>query len=143
MSDRGINGMGRGQALIFVFFLLVIVGILAGALANMWQAEIQTRTAERDGLIAFYLAQAGIERAKIEARNGVITAPNWSSAQTLGDGRYYFYIENIGANQRLLRSIGQRLDSSGNVIAERRIEVRVQGIGAPPESQVSWSWQEI
>lgn len=135
--------MKRGQALIFVFFLLLIVGILAGALANMWQAEIKTRGLERDGLIAFYLAQGGIERAKIEARNGVVTAPNWSSEQPLSGDRYYFYIEDIGADQRLLRSIGQRLNNSGNVIAERRIEVRVQGIGASPESQVSWSWQEI
>lgn len=135
--------MKKGQALIFVFFLLLIVGILAGALANMWQVEIKVRSLEKDGLIAFYLAQAGIERAKIEARLGVITAPNWSSPQSLVGGRYYYYIEDVGGNQRILRSIGQRLDNSGNVIAERRIEVRVQGIGAPPESQVSWSWQEI
>ncbi len=133
----------RGQALIFVFFLLLLGGILASALYLMVQADLQASSWEGGGLSAFYVAQAGIEQAKIEARNGVITAPNWSSAQTLGDGRYYFYIENIGANQRLLRSIGQRLDNSGNVIAERRIEVRVQGIGAPPESQVSRSWREI
>lgn len=133
----------RGQALLFVFFLLLIVSILVIALSNMWQAEIKTRSLEKDGLIAFYLAQAGVERAKIEARNGVITAPDWSSEQSLGGGRYYFYIENIGANQRLLRSIGQGLDNSGNTIAERRIEVRVQGIGAPPESQIPWTWREI
>lgn len=136
-------GTKKAQALLFALFLLTLSGILAGALAMLWGNEISIRSLNRESLAALYLAQAGIERAKIEARNGVITAPDWSSEQPLGGGRYYFYIENIGANQRLLRSIGQRLSSSGNVIAERRIEVGVQGIGAPPESQVSWSWREI
>ncbi|OGX26659.1 MAG: hypothetical protein A3J51_00450 [Omnitrophica WOR_2 bacterium RIFCSPHIGHO2_02_FULL_45_21] len=134
-----------GQALLFVFFLLLVVGILTGALAVMWQAEIRTRALEKDGLIAFYLAQAGIERAKIEARNGAII-PGGSSAQTLGAGRYYYYIEDTGGNQRLLRSIGQWLDASGNPSAERQITVRVSGMGTPlpgDDAQVSWSWREI
>lgn len=150
MADKTQNSRrttqdARGQALLFVFFLLLVVGILTGALAVMWQAEIRTRSLEKDGLIAFYLAQAGIERAKIEARNGVII-PGGSPAQTLGAGRYYYYIQDIGGGQRLLRSIGQGLDASGNPSAERQIEVRVSGMGTPlpgDDAQVSWSWREI
>ena len=60
------NNRIKGQALIFVFFLLLLVGIIVGALGVMWQAEIQARSESKDSLIAFYIAQAGIERAKIE-----------------------------------------------------------------------------
>ena len=121
----------------------MLVGILAGGLAVMWQADIRISSLEKDSLTAFYLAQAGIERAKIEARNGVVTAPGWSSAQALGSGRYYYYIENMGSNQRILRSIGQSLDKTGNPAAERRLETKAQNISNPPESQIAWSWQEI
>ena len=136
-------GRKKAQALLFALFLLTLAGTLAGALAMLWTNEISIRSLDRESLSAFYLAQAGIEMAKIEARTGSTTAPDWSSERSLAGGRYYFYIEDTGANQRLLRSIGQRLSSSGNLIAERRIEVVVQGIGAPPESQVSGSWREI
>ena len=136
-------GRKKAQALLFALFLLTLAGTLAGALAMLWTNEISIRSLDRESLSAFYLAQAGIEMAKIEARNGLTTAPAWSSERPLAGGRYYFYIEDTGANQRLLRSIGQRLSSSGNLIAERRIEVEVRGILAPPESQVSGSWREI
>ncbi len=138
--------MRKGQALIFIFFLLLITGILTGALAVMWQAEIQSRSQGKDGCIAFYLAQSGIERAKVEARNGAITAPGWSPAQNLTDGWYSYYIQDIGGGQRLLRSIGQRV-VSGQVVSERQIEVTIQGMDTPldpsDDSQVSWSWREI
>lgn len=56
--------MKKGQALLLVFFIFIIVSILTGALAGMWIAEIKTRSLERDSLGAFYLAQAGIAYAR-------------------------------------------------------------------------------
>jgi len=132
----------NGQALSFSIFLLALAGMLASAVAGIWGNALRLRSLETRSLSAFYLAQAGIERAKIEAKSGAVTG-GWSSAQTLGGGRYSYYIEDIGSNQRVLRSIGQCLDSSGNIAAERRVEVRVQNITNPPESQIVWSWQEI
>lgn len=123
----------RGQALLFVFFLLIILGILGGALLNMWQAEIKTRSAERDGMMAFYLAQAGIEEAKIWARNnpGANLTSGWI---TLGGGRYRYIV--FGATRRL-SSIGQALDVSGNVIAERQIAVQVE-VGYTEQEACTW-----
>ena len=57
--------MKNGQALIFVFLLLTIVGILVFALTTMWQSAVKVTALERDGLEAFYLAQAGLERGRI------------------------------------------------------------------------------
>ena len=45
----------------------------------MWRAEIQTRSLEKDGLRAFYLAQAAIERAKIELRWNI----NWDPDEAI------------------------------------------------------------
>lgn len=137
--------MKRAQTLIFVIFLLAIFGILSGALGVIWQAELQSRSSERDSSIAYYLAQLGIERAKVEARaNPGLTG--WSGWQVLGAGRYRFFIQDVGGNQRLLQSVGQRLDVSGNTIAERQIEVTIRGIGTPPtvdDAQVAWTWRHI
>ena len=107
----------------------MLVGILAGGLAVMWQADIRISSLEKDSLTAFYLAQAGIERAKIEARKRRCYRSGWSSAQALGSGRYYYYIE-IWKN-RILRSIGQvwiKQKSRGR----KRLETKAQNISNPP-----------
>lgn len=61
----------KAQALIFAIFLLIIVGILATALLHMWESEVQIPSLQKYSLQAFYLAQAGIERAKIDILNNV------------------------------------------------------------------------
>ena len=137
----------KSQALLFVFFLLLIVGILAGALAVMWQAEIEIRGAEKEGLVAFYLAQAGIENAKIYARHNPSSFPYQSGWINFSGGRYNFTIAQVGPgpNRRNLSSTGQALDSSGNPIAERQLGVEVQGIGTPStadDQQLPWAWHE-
>lgn len=126
----------KGQALLLVFFILAIAGILSGALANMWQAEIKTRSAEREGLAAFYLAQAGIERAKIWAKSnpGFSISSGWLT--DLSGGRHSFTVAGATRN---LSSAGQVLDASGNVIAERQIAVQVN---AGYTAQAGWSWRE-
>lgn len=103
----------------------------------MWQAEIKTRSAEREGLSAFYLAQAGVERAKIWAKSnpGLSISSGWLT--DLSGGRYNF---TVAGATRDISSVGQVLDTSGNVIAERQIAVRAN-VGYT--SQESWSWREI
>lgn len=134
----------KGQALVFVLFILAVFGALAGGLAVMWESEIRTRDLDRDGLIAFYLAQAGIENAKIWAKNNPGTLSFSNPWVSLGGGWYNFTVADPGIpNSRTLNSTGQVQDASGNIIAERQLNVQVQGIGAPPESQTPWTWREI
>jgi len=150
--------MKKGQALLFVFFLLLIVGILGGALANMWQAEINTRFSEKEGLIAFYLTQAGIERAKIELK----TDWDWmgmdsdndnvadnSERESLGDGSYWVDIVNRDdsdpAHRQATVEAHGWIGNSHRVI-QIELEREETNPGPPPTYDyhpVPWSWQEI
>ncbi len=126
----------KGQAMFFVLFILAVFGALSGTLAVMWESEIRTRTSDRNGLAACYLAQAGIEEAKIWARNnpGLDITSGWTA---LGTGGYRYVV--IGAT-RDFSCVGQTLDGAGNVIAERQISAQVN---AAYTAQVSWSWREL
>jgi Tfp pilus assembly protein PilX len=127
----------KGQAMFFVLFILAVIGALSGTLALMWESEIRTRTSDRDGLIAFYLAQGGIEAAKIWARNNPGANQSCPATWTmLGRGRYCYAVAGATRN---LSSIGQVLDGFGNVLAERRIAVQVN---AGYTAQSPWSWRE-
>ena len=125
-----------GQALVFAIFLLALAGMLASAVAGIWGNALRLRSLEVRSLSAFYLAQAGIEEAKIWARNnpGINLTSGWI---ILGGGRYSYVV--VGAT-RSLNSIGQALDTLGNVVAERQIAVQVN---LSYTAQVNWSWQEI
>jgi hypothetical protein len=149
------NFEDKGQALVLVFFFLLIVGILTGSLGVMWQAEIQNRSLERDGLMALNLTQAGIEGAKIWARYNPDSfmwplSPYDSGWLTLSGGRYRFFVANLGGLERRLTAYGQRLAGAvgSTVMAERQITVDITGIENPfsnpsNDQQISWSWREI
>lgn len=125
----------KGQALFFVLFLLAIFGALSGTLAVMWETQTRVRALDRDGSFALYLAQAGIEQAKIWARNnpGSSTASAWI---ILGGGRYNFSV--IGLT-RDLSSAGQVQDGSGNIIAERQLSAQAN---AGYTALAAWSLRE-
>ena len=123
----------KAQALIAVILLLALVGIFASALGTMWEAELKTRTLERDGMQALYLAQAGMERAKTWVSNnigvvGSFPATGWYNLGGVTQ-EYRFVITDLGADLRLLESFGQVLDSNSNVLASRAMRVQIQGIG--------------
>ncbi|OQX54092.1 MAG: hypothetical protein B5M48_01670 [Candidatus Omnitrophica bacterium 4484_213] len=146
----GVLSSERSQVIfIFVFFLLLLTVILGGALAVMWTAESKARRIQRESLRAFYLAQAGIERAKIWARhNPGGPFPHNSGWIALGQGQYRFIVEDLGGLNRRLESHGQTLDVSHTSIAERQIAVEITGIENPfvnpaDDDEVPWSWQEI
>ena len=124
-----------GQAMLFALFILAVFGALSAGLAVMWESEMRTRASDRDGLIAFYLAQAGAEEAKIWARNnpGADITSAWT---TLGGGRYRYAVVGATIN---LSSTGQALDASNSVIAERQIAAQVN---AAYTAQSGWSWRE-
>lgn len=152
------QGSIKAQALFFALICLIIVGIIAGGLMHMWESGIRVPDVHEDSLAAFYLAQAGIERAKIWARhnndyNIWPSNPNQSSWINLDlERRYNFEVGTISGfpDWRLLTATGQRLDSAGNVLAERRIRVVVEKIEDPPtpnipgnENQRLGTWWEI
>ncbi len=125
--------MAAGQALLFAIYMLSLSVILAGALAAMWGAQTRTRSLSRDGLIAFYLAQAGIERAKIEGSSG---ANLWRSDLDISGDKYTFqYSYEISGNT--FTATGQVLDLNNVVLGERKIQVNISS-GAV----IDYTWHE-
>ena len=137
------NDGRKGQAFLFVFFLLLIVGILGGALAVMWQAEIKTRGADRDDLRAFYLAQAGVERAKIALLYNVNfkgDSSDFTDLDIAGDNYNFYYSFSISAVSGATKKWQRRIIGKGSVylrksdgsdgalVANRTIAVIVDGI---------------
>lgn len=137
----------------FALFILAVFGALSAGLAVMWESEMRTRASGRDGLIAFYLAQAGIERAKIELANN----EGWTGGGpfALGGGTYSVAAVNIACPPgpyntcRQITSIGS-ITSGGSTLAERQI-VASASLDRPPldplntsgdEDPLAWSWRE-
>lgn len=134
----------KGQVLLLALIMFSIVSILSAVLASMWQAEIEVRNQERNSLRAFYLAQAGIERAKIWIKQNPSYSPfpyesGWFS--DLPGGRYSFKVSEPVGLPMTLGSVGEILDALGNSSAKRQIEIKIQGYGSNP-TQVPGSWDE-
>ncbi len=124
----------KGQALFLVFFLLMTVSVLGAALAVMLRSDMYTSYLGREGTAAFYLAQAGVERAKAELRySGLGWAWPGIANVVLGGGTYSVTVAPAGGN-RTITAIGRFRKS------ERRIQVTVQN---SPYQQVPGTWQEI
>ncbi len=137
----------KSQAILLIIFLLLLSGILIGALSVMWKSEIRTRYYGKEGMVAFYLAEAGIEQAKVWARQNLGAILPYNSGWVLGfsGGRYQFTVAQAtppNPDRRKLSGIGQTLNSS----AERRIEVEIRGMLTPDPTDdgiLAWSWREM
>jgi hypothetical protein len=165
--DRRVYPGGKGQTMILVVFLLALLTILTTGLHELWQMNMPTYKAARYGLQAFYLAQAGIERAKLAALGTVttFTEPLCGDTTTQSCGYCYyimqdngtgflpcsqthalpmkylynFTVTNIGGNQRTVTGRGRVLDLANTTIAQRQISLTID-IAAP--GVVADSWQE-
>lgn len=153
--------MKKAQVMVFVLFIIGVVSVISGALTIMWESEMRTRSSEREGLTAFYLAQAAIERGKILVLYnywlaGSYNVLNNNELDNPVDAYQFFYdiiITNSGGASRTIHGIGRVLDSGGTEIARREIQVTVTGIvdAVAPTFQdddltggiSAWSWQEI
>lgn len=138
----------------------------------MWESGVQISSSQELGSQALYLAQAGIERAKIEVFYGywptgseyTTTINNQSDLDISGDNYQFRYDMEIttpdSGNTRTIRATGRILDLANNEIVRRRIEIAVDDIqdlvdnvtGLPPPdgidddllgTQIVWSWVEI
>lgn len=129
----------NGQILILVLFFFVVAVTTTAVLAALWHVEIQLRSLEKNGQSAFYLAQAGIEEAKACVKNNPLCSG--AGPKYLGAGRYNFTVAVINAGSRSLAATGELLDVNSNVVASKRIEVRVDGVGVSPYQSAD-TWRE-
>lgn len=129
----------QSQALLFVIFVSVILGVLFSIIVITLQGEMQISNYERFGVIAFYLAQAGIENGKA----WVVANPGISSYNSgfisFPGGRYRFTIAlGFSPDRRIINAVGEAIGSSGQVVSQRQLRVEVTGIGSGFPNVVRW-----
>ena len=134
--------MKKSQGLIFVLFLLLIVGILISGLMAMWNSQVDTNVSYALAQEVFYLAESGLEHGKAWAEsNPGASLPYTYTSSDFGNGRYYsFRVESVSghANRRRIISLGW-VSESGNIIAQRSLEVTVD---ISSLRLINWSWKE-
>jgi hypothetical protein len=156
--------------MILIVFLLALLTILTTGLQELWQANMPTYAGARYGLQAFYLAQAGIERAKLAALNTTanFTEPLCNDTTTQSCGYCYyimhadpasfpacsethalpvkylynFTVTNIGGTRRLLTGRGLVRDRANTTIAARHINLTIDLVTNTSASVVAESWVE-
>lgn len=130
--------------MLLALILFSIVSVLSAVLASMWQAELQVRNQEKNSLQAFYLAQAGIEEAKACVKKNSSCVSCTSASASLGGANNVFsYALTCAMPYAVFNATGQVKDSSGNILAQRRILCRIEQIGTSSLRQTSWAWDEI
>ena len=143
LYKRNINK--PAQTLLFVFFILILSGILTMGLHNMWQSEVQSAIKEREGIKAFYIAQAGVEYTKMR----LATQETWlGGVVSFGGGSVDISVRVIACPVGPYNAC-REITSTGTIAsADRRINLKVS-LGGPPvdipgdESLIEWSWKEF
>ncbi len=151
------------QSLIFAIFIMFIGAVISVGLMHMWEPTMMANSLQKQNLIAFYIAQAGVERAKVEVLNNVSLSGNsldFTDLDITGDNYnfYYNFSVSISGTQRDITGRGMVYErnsdgSDGKLLAHREIAVTIDGISdtSPPDgvdddlsgSIVSGSWREI
>jgi hypothetical protein len=127
----------NAQVLLLTMLLLALASIMVIGLAGMWKAEVGVTSYSKNGIIALYLAQAGLERAKIALKY------NWSLASltgNIGSGNYKVNIILLGPD---LRSISSTGSIGGSV---KVVQAQIKRTGVTPfytYNQIQGSWKEI
>lgn len=127
----------KGQVILLVMFLLALSGTLIGGLSIMWRNEINIRSLEKNNLLAFYIAQAGIERAKIELKSNW----DWSGVSdiSLGAGTYNIRVSTINPRRRNIVSSSQVKEC----LSEITVNIERSPTMPYTYSQMDSTWGEI
>jgi hypothetical protein len=121
----------RGVALIVSFMVITVLTILSAALISRSVSESNIVRRYAESTQAFWLAEAGVNRALKELRDGYSCNTSqtdlWHTA--LGQGGYYVNIEPEGSNCKVT-AYGS-IPLTGTVQAERIIEVEISNVIPP------------
>jgi Tfp pilus assembly protein PilX len=135
MHRYDISHHKRGQILMFVLFLLFLIGFIGTGLAVVWQTDSNLRTLERDGLTAFYAAQAGIEYGELYAIDNPLyySSTQWFPCNDDTDNSCWYTLDASGARykfniyrsgtDRYVWAKGQAYN--GKVLAEKHVELNI------------------
>ena len=129
----------KGQVLILVFFLFLLAATFSSALYLMLQSDMQARTWERDGLSAFYIAQAGAEWAKSDLKSDWNNLTGHTITGNFNSGTYTVTVSDNPPNGRIIICSGR----AGSSLRQIRTAVSRSGGPAPnPYIYTQDSWKE-
>ncbi|OQX86722.1 MAG: hypothetical protein B6D55_05375 [Candidatus Omnitrophica bacterium 4484_70.2] len=137
--------MKKTQIILIALFFLFIISVFMFILYNMWESEEKTLILEKAIEDAYWAAFAGLEEGKIQALSGSVGVGSGSLSSNL---RYSFTISTIPGfpDRRRISATGGYFDNAGNLIAQKRLRVDIQGIGdgiSGNESTVQGSFYQI
>jgi len=101
----------KGQILIFVFILLILTGILVAGISNLWDSGLQLNRGQIESLIAYYMAQSGLERAEADIIAAGVIANNYHCNGTFPNmGEYSVTVVDVsgsGPKRHKVTSVGR------------------------------------
>jgi hypothetical protein len=108
----------KGVILLFTLFILVGLSGLAFALLTMLSAEIRSVNAGYNTMRAFYIADAGRDKARWALTTGGMS-PGWNETASFGGGTYTVTTAVVGLNVTIT-STGY-IPTSSNPVATRTV----------------------
>jgi hypothetical protein len=116
---KGSGRQQRAQTLIVVLILLFLGTIISTGLMRMWETEVRTNAISDDGRLAFYLAQAAVERGKAGLKNSWSYGGNTTPVNMSG-GNYTVQVTGSGTSKTVI--------GTGRVReAMRQLQVNITG----------------
>jgi len=111
----------RGVVLIICYMVIVVLSLLAGAFLTRSISERSVASKYFDSTQAFWLAEAGVNKALVQLRNDY---GNFSaiSPTTLGPGEYYFSNITSSGSNRTVTASGFIPSAASTARVERVIE---------------------
>ncbi|TYP52513.1 pilus assembly PilX N-terminal domain-containing protein [Thermosediminibacter litoriperuensis] len=106
MSNKVLPKSGReaGLALITVVFAVAVLLLLGVAILDMMTAELKKTAYFRDSAIAYYLAEAGIQKTLAALKKDPDHRPK--GAGDLGDGSFEVSVEEVNPGRLEITSQG-------------------------------------
>ena len=147
------------------FLVFCVLSVFALSLGDMWSNSVSIKAMTKNGIWAYYAAQAGLEQGKAYAfavgetpNNGNNWLPCNSSNVTVINStscwytdipgnlslgvpgeRYQFQVDGAAAS-RTVYAKGRAIGPNNTTLAERRMNVTVNVAGTP--RMVNFSWGE-
>ena len=121
----------KGALLIMVFIVMVALSGIAFAYMTMVRYEIMSAGAERWNVQAFYLAEAGLAKARWALTDGEEVV-GWGESDTaLGEGTYTVTTVDNGDSTYTITSSGYVPDDTNPLAQRRVIERNIAVTGSP------------
>lgn len=121
------NPCKRGSALIFVFVIVLLVGVICSGMFRYSSQQLFTSTRTRDFIKAKVIAEAGANKAYNLIKNDFAAVQNDAlfPETSFGEGTFDVTLTTIGTNKAMLVSVGKCGTAEARVAADLLYRERI------------------